>query len=216
MSARLLRNFKMKLVGVYLSPFVRRVAIALNCYGIAFERVEASVVDGRATIAQYNGLVRVPSLILDDGTVLIDSQQILADLDRQVAQDKRLCPALEKSQRPYGQMLALLTGALEKMVATFYETRRRPAEKIWPEWAAQCGDQAVGGIVAAEAGASDDVLLGGFLFEQRLTHADIVAVIAYETLSGALPDRVNVTVLPKLAALASRLGPTAAFASTRP
>jgi glutathione S-transferase len=102
------------------------------------------------------------------------------------------------------------------MVATFYETRRRPAEKIWPEWAAQCGDQAVGGIVAAEAGASDDVLLGGFLFEQRLTHADIVAVIAYETLSGALPDRVNVTVLPKLAALASRLGPTAAFASTRP
>ncbi|MFY8105436.1 MAG: glutathione S-transferase N-terminal domain-containing protein, partial [Elstera sp.] len=29
----------MKLVGVYVSPFVRRVAIALNLYGITYEHV---------------------------------------------------------------------------------------------------------------------------------------------------------------------------------
>jgi len=206
----------MKLVGVYLSPFVRRVAVALHHYGLEFDRVEASVVDGRETIAAFNGLVRVPSLILDDGSVLIDSHQILADLDRQVEPNKRLCPIETKTQRPYGQMLAFLTGSMEKMVATFYETRRRPADKVWPQWAQQCADQAVGGILSAEAVAPEGITERGYLFEYRLTHADIATVIAFEMLSGALPDRVNAQTLPKLAALAARLGPLENFRSTRP
>jgi glutathione S-transferase len=206
----------MKLVGVYISPFVRRVAIALNHYGIAFERIEASVVDGRDEIAKYNGLVRVPSLILDDGTVLIDSHQILADLDRQAGPEKSLAPRLEHTLRPYGQMLALLTGALEKMVATFYETRRRPEDKIWPQWAQQCAAQAVGGVLAAERAAPDALIVDGYLFEDRMTHADIAAVLAYGALSDAVPDQVNAEQCPKLSALHGRLAGTPQFADTHP
>jgi glutathione S-transferase len=204
----------MKLVGVYISPFVRRVAIALNHYGIAFEQIAASVVDGRDVIGKYNGLVRVPSLILDDGTVLIDSHQILADLDRQIGPDKSLSPKHEETLRPYGQMIALLSGALEKMVATFYETKRRPADKVWPEWAQQCGAQAVGGVVAAESAAPAGLIEGGYLFEGRMTHADIIAVLAYGALSGAVPDHINAKTCPKLAALTARLAPMEMFAST--
>jgi glutathione S-transferase len=206
----------MKLVGVYISPFVRRVAIALNHYGMPFERIEASVVDGRDEIAKFNGLVRVPSLILDNGTVLIDSHQILADLDRQVGQGKSLAPKAEATLRPYGQMIALLTGALEKVVATFYETRRRPDDKIWPQWAQQCATQAMGGVLAAERASPEALSTGGYMFEGRITHADIAAVLAYGALTGAMPDHVNNASCPKLAALHDRLAITPNFASTAP
>lgn len=204
----------MKLVGVYVSPFVRRVAIALNLYGMAFEQIAASVVDGRETIGHFNGLVRVPALVLDDGEVLIDSHQILAELDRQVGPDRAMVPHDATLLRSYGQMVALLTGSLEKAVATFYESRRRPTDKIWPDWAKQCHDQAIGGALAAEARADDAVLSDGFLFGGRLTHADIAATLVIEMLSqlGGLEP----ALVPKLTSLAHRLGATSAFSSTRP
>lgn len=203
----------MKLVGLYISPFVRRVAIALNHYGVAFERIEVSVVDGRDEIGRYNGLVRVPSLILPDGTVLIDSHRILDDLDRRVGPRRSLAPRAEETLRPYGQMLALLTGAMEKAVASFYETRRRPEDKVWLQWARQCAAQAVGGVLAAEDRAPSSLLADGYMFESRFTHADIAAVLAYGMMSGAMPDQVNDVKCPKLAALHARLALTPHFAS---
>jgi glutathione S-transferase len=61
----------MILVGQYDSPFVRRVAITLHQYGLPFQRNTMSVfADG---MAQINPLVRIPSLVLDDGETLVDS-----------------------------------------------------------------------------------------------------------------------------------------------
>jgi glutathione S-transferase len=205
----------MKLVGLYISPFVRRVAIALNVLGMPFEHLPVSVVDGRDVIGRYNGLVRVPSLILDDGDILVDSHQILAELDR-LSAPASLCVSDAASLRSYGQMIAFLTGALEKNVAAFYEQLRRPAHLVWPEWAQQCIDQAIGGIAAAEALAPPSVQQDGFLFEGRLTHADIAAVLAFEAISQRLTPVVAAQRFPRLAALSERLSGTPAFASTRP
>jgi glutathione S-transferase len=204
----------MQLVGLYISPFVRRVGIALNVLGMPFEHVPASVVDGRDVIGRHNPLVRVPALVLDDGDVLVDSQQIVAEIDRIAGPGRALAPQLAASQRGHGQMIALLTGAMEKMVAAFYETTRRPADKIWPAWAEQCLAQAIGGITAAEVRAAASATAGDYLFENRLSHADIAAVLAIEMLHRASPAAVG--AVPTLAALAGRLGNTAPFHSTRP
>ena len=61
------------LIGQYDSPFVRRVGIAMTLYGLPFTQQPWSIFGDADKIRAYNPLVRVPTLVLDDGDVLIDS-----------------------------------------------------------------------------------------------------------------------------------------------
>ena len=72
----------MILIGQYDSPFVRRVGIALTLYGLPFEHRPWSIFADADQIRPYNPLTRVPTLVLDDGDVLIESHHIL-DYHRQ-------------------------------------------------------------------------------------------------------------------------------------
>jgi glutathione S-transferase len=78
----------MILIGQYDSPFVRRVAIALDLYGHVFEPRPWSTFGDGDKIAPYNPLRRVPTLVLDDGEALIESTAILDTLD-ELADRKR-------------------------------------------------------------------------------------------------------------------------------
>ena len=74
----------MILIGQYDSPFVRRVAIAMTLYGVAFRHRPWSTFGDGDKIAAYNPLRRAPTLILNDGRVIIESAYILDWLDEQV------------------------------------------------------------------------------------------------------------------------------------
>src|SRR5258705_11343896 len=82
----------MLLVGQYDSPFVRRVAISLHVFGIAFERNTKSVFADADEMRRINPLGRIPSLVLDDGEVIIDSAAILDYLDGLVGAERALLP----------------------------------------------------------------------------------------------------------------------------
>src|SRR5690242_16922876 len=71
----------MILIGQYDSPFVRRVAIALKLYDIAYEHRPWSTFGDADRIAPFNPLRRVPTLVLDNGESLIESAAILDYLD---------------------------------------------------------------------------------------------------------------------------------------
>jgi len=71
----------MILIGQYDSPFVRRVGIALTLYGISFDHRPWSTFGDAEKIRPYNPLTRVPTLVLDDGDVLLDSPPILDYVD---------------------------------------------------------------------------------------------------------------------------------------
>jgi glutathione S-transferase len=71
----------MILIGQYDSPFVRRVGIALTLYDLPFEHRPWSTFGDADKIRPYNPLTRVPTLVLDDGEVLIESHSILDYLD---------------------------------------------------------------------------------------------------------------------------------------
>ena len=60
----------MILIGQYDSPFVRRVAISLHHFGLAFDREVMSVFGDFDELTRQNPLGRVPALRLDDGEVL--------------------------------------------------------------------------------------------------------------------------------------------------
>ena len=83
----------MRLIGNYLSPYVRRVAVSLNILEWPFELDEVFVFKDPAVVRRYNPLVRIPVLVLDDGSKLFESGAILDEIDRLAVTDRCLTPS---------------------------------------------------------------------------------------------------------------------------
>ena len=82
----------MKLIGMLDSPYVRRVAISLQLLDLRFEHQALSVFRTFAEFQKLNPVVKAPTLICDDGTVLMDSTLIL-DYAEALARPRSLLPA---------------------------------------------------------------------------------------------------------------------------
>ena len=83
----------MLLIGMFDSPFVRRVAVSLKRLDIGFEHANWSVGRDFDRIRAYNPLGRVPTLVLDDGEALIESSAILDYIDELAGPSARCCRA---------------------------------------------------------------------------------------------------------------------------
>ena len=90
----------MILIGQYDSPFVRRVGIALTLYDLPFEHRPWSTFGEADRIRPYNPLARVPTLVLDDGDVLIESHLILDYIDSLVPAARAMAPRAEPERHP--------------------------------------------------------------------------------------------------------------------
>jgi glutathione S-transferase len=97
----------MILVGQYDSPYTRRVAVTLGILGFQFEHDRRSVFGDFESMRTVNPLGRVPSLILPDGTALIDSAAILDWLDQTVGPSRALLPPDGAARQQALQRLAL-------------------------------------------------------------------------------------------------------------
>lgn len=200
----------MILIGRNLSPFVRRVAASLNHLGLPFEARPYGTVDQRAEILSLNPLGRVPALVMDDGEVLVDSIAILDAIDDMVGPDRALVPASGAARRQVLRALALALGATEKLVATYQETKRRPAELIWAEQAGKLADQAAGGFAALDGMAAGQAWLCG----DTLTQADITLTTALDFADVVMPD-FTAGRFAALAALRDRANAIPAIGDTR-
>lgn len=118
----------MKLYGMLDSPFVRRVAISLASQQVDFELIQLSVFSTFEQFSQINPVVKAPTLLLDDGTYLMDSTLILQYLEHQ---QKLSFFAL--STQGY-QLLGLILALAEKAVQYVYETQLRGEELQNPVW----------------------------------------------------------------------------------
>src|SRR5258707_10140396 len=136
----------MILVGQYDSPYVRRVAVTLGVLGFSFEHDRRSVFADFDSMRTTNPLGRVPSLILPDGTTLIDSAAILDWLDQTVGPERALLPPGGLVRQQALQRIALATGTIDKVMAGAYERLIRPAIHRSPEWIARCRVHAGGGL----------------------------------------------------------------------
>jgi glutathione S-transferase len=141
----------MILVGQYDSPYVRRVGVSLRVLGFDYAHDTRSVFGDFDSMRQTNPVGRIPSLVLDDGEVLIDSGAILDWLDQAVGPARALVPPAGADRRRALRLIALATGAIDKAGAAAYERLIRPAAFRWPEWIARCRIQAAGAIAALAA-----------------------------------------------------------------
>ena len=202
----------MILIGRYLSPFVRRVAITLHLYELPFEnRPLATLGDDRAGIRAANPLTRVPALLLDDGEALVDSSAILDYLDELVGPERALTPRAGAARRRVLKLTAVATGAAEKAVLTVYEKRFRPEEKWHAPWVDMISAQARDGLRWL-----DSELAGPYLTGAKMTQADVTTFAAYEFVRAANPQLFETLQCAALEALSTRLSQLDAFQRTKP
>jgi len=201
----------MILIGQYDSPFVRRVGIALTLYALPFEHRPWSAFGDAEKLRALNPLTRVPTLVLDDGEVLIDSHCILDYLDGLVPAGRALLPAAGPARRKALKVTALATGVADKAVSLFYEKRlHREVSALWID---RCRSQLDGGLAALEADRR--ARPGDYWFGPCIGHADIAVAAMLRFLGEAHPGLLPLADYPALAAHAAGLEALPAFQAIR-
>jgi glutathione S-transferase len=197
----------MILIGHYDSPFVRRVAIALTLYDIPFEHRAWSVFGDADAIAAYNPLRRVPTLVLGDGEVLIESAAILDAVDEIAGEARALAPTRGVERRRVLKLAALASGLADKAVTLVYE--RVLHERATPMWIDRCRTQI--GDVLDVLEAQRVAAPGTGFFGEVLTHGDIMVACALRFLSESNGDVFKLADWPALAAHAAHCESLPAF-----
>jgi glutathione S-transferase len=201
------------LIGMFDSPFVRRVAVTMNLFEMAFEHRNWSVGKDFELIRQFNPLGRVPTLVQPDGEALIESNAILDFLDECAGPERALMPRSGKDRREALRIMAVATGAAEKGVTQVYETVFRPPEKRYRPWVDRCHSQMHAAL--AELDRVCQARAGEWLIGNRMTHADITATCVYTFLVDALAINRAAIAYPGLAAIAERCEALPEFRSVR-
>lgn len=204
----------MLLIGMFDSPFVRRVAVTMKLLGLPFEHANWSVGRDFHRIREYNPLGRVPTLVLPAGETLFESAAILDHLDELVGPERALLPAAGAERRSALNLIALATGAADKGVLQLYEGAFRPEAKRHQPWLDRLHLQ-MGTALAAldrhigERGAAQ------WLVGKHMTQADITVTCAFTFLNDALRVAEDSAMYSSLATLAARCEAMQAFAETR-
>jgi len=86
-----------------------------------------------APLMEENPLSKIPTLILDDGTVLYDSPVICEYLDS-LHKATKMFPAAGPARWKALRRQALGDGILDAAILTRYETGVRPKELQWGDW----------------------------------------------------------------------------------
>jgi glutathione S-transferase len=197
----------MFLIGQYDSPYVRRAGIALTLYELPFEHLPWSVFGDAEKIRAFNPLVRVPTLVLDDGRALVESHVILDYLDGRVGPERALFPAAEPARHQALRIAAFATGVADKAVSLVYEkSLHQEASALWVE---RCRTQIAGALALLETERAGRP--GPYWFGARIGHADIAVAAALRFVTEAHPGLVAMAPYPALAAHAAALETLPAF-----
>jgi len=190
----------MILIGQYDSPFVRRVAVALKTYGLPYEHNTWSVWGHTEEIAQYNPLRRVPTLVMDDGEVLTESSAMLAIVDDIVGPERATLARTGRTGRDLQRLGAFAAQTAEKAVSLLYERKLR--ETVFPLWADRCRAQVNETLDFLEAERARRTT--PWLFDDRLSHADVVLATMLRFVTEALSDEFDLAGRPALKAHSAR------------
>lgn len=186
----------MQLVGMLDSPFVRRAAISLRLLGLEFEHRSVSVFSTFEQFRAINPVVKAPTLVCDDGTVLMDSTLII-DHAQSVA-GRSLFPADPAGRLRDLRLTGLALAACEKTVQIVYERNLRPAEKLHQPWV----DRVQGQLNTAYAELERELAAAPLAApaESTITQGGISAAVAWTFTQFILPDAVRQSDFPLLAA----------------
>ncbi|MBA5607147.1 glutathione S-transferase N-terminal domain-containing protein [Duganella sp. FT3S] len=126
----------MKLIGSLASPYVRKVRVVLAEKKLDYQFELENVWASETTIQKLNPLGKVPSLIMEDGTVMIDSRVMVEYLDTLTPVCK-LLPPNGRERADIKCWEALADGVLDAGVLVRLERTLRPPEQQSADWIAR-------------------------------------------------------------------------------
>lgn len=185
----------MLLVGMLDSPYVRRAAITGTLLGLEFEHRSVSVFRHMDAFRAINPLIKAPTLVCDDGTMICESLLIIQHFEDVAGRSLRpLDPGARN--RDLG-----LTGigivAADKAVGVEYE-RKRPEAQRYAPWQERIVTQLHTALDLLDEAAGRGELAAG----PELRPADIAAAIAWGFCRFVIPEFVEESRWPALAAQA--------------
>ena len=191
----------MQIVGMLDSPYVRRVAIAAQCLSIDYEHRPLSIFHAYEEFRQLNPLVKVPTLICDDGEMLVDSTLIVDYLQTIGKGGRNIYPSDETGRRKALQLNGISLVAMEKLVQIIYETRHRPEEYVHQPWIDRVMQQLRSGLEMLEGYAGDGE---SWFFGDDITLADISVAVAWSFCQLTAKKRIAATDFPGLSRFSER------------
>jgi glutathione S-transferase len=197
----------MRLIGMLDSPFVRRVAICLTHLQVDFAHESVSVFSDFAHFRSINPVVKAPTLVCDDGTVLMDSTLILQYAEATLASGRSLWnPDPGQLAHDY-RAVGLALAACEKCAQLIYEQNLRPPEARFVPWM----DRVRGQFLAAYAALEQELRVHPQVFTRDDRHAPIAAAIAWQFSHSMLATDLPASHYPGLVQLSARMDRSAQF-----
>ena len=174
------------------SPYARKVRVLLLEKRLSVEAVDVAS-SGRAA-SEHNPLGKVPTLVLDDGTVLFDSRVITEALDA-LYPVPRLIPLEPRERATVRRYEALADGICDVLIPVVLDSRR-PPEKRDADYAKKLLDKVKASLDSLEPALNGRATLG-----DAFSLADIAVVCALGYINLRRPE-----LLEGRAVLAAYLG----------
>lgn len=188
------------------SPYVRRTAISLRLLGLPFTHEPVSVFSAFDRFHTINPVVKAPSLVCDNGVVLMDSTLII-DYAEALA-GRSLMPAQAEARQHALRVVGLALAGCEKVVQNVYEHNLRPAEKLHQPWVDRIDAQRANAFALLEEEIAGRPMPGD---EAEVGQAELTAVVTWTFTQALMPGVVDSKQYPALDALTVALERFAAF-----
>ncbi len=190
----------MKLIGMLDSPYVRRVAISARLMGVALEHESVSVFRHMDRFSAINPLIKAPTLICDDGGILMDSTLILDHVEAHADATRRLTPAEGPARQQALYRVGVALVAMEKAVQWYYEIALRPETKRWDDWITRISQQLQRAFELLEVALPAEGWFGG----DHMDSADVACAVAWRFTHFVLPGKLDAATFPRIAAHSAR------------
>lgn len=190
----------MQLIGMLTSPYVRRVAVSLQLLGLRFEHRSVSVFAAYEEFRKINPVVKAPTLVCEDGEVLVDSTLIIEYAEALAGGRRSLMPATVPERRHALRLIGLALVACEKCVSIIYEHRVRPPEKLHQPWVSRVTDQLLAAYQLLEAELGRAPLS---VASATIDQAGVTTAVVWHFTQRMLPEVVPAANFPLLHAFSS-------------
>lgn len=190
----------MKLLASLTSPYGRKLRVIAHELGIALPLIETSPMADPAALLAANPLGKVPALVLDDGSAIIDSPVIAAFLLASVPGQQLMAQSGHDHWQARSTE-ALADGVLDAAIILRFNMAQGITAGPWVDRQYRAIERALA-VMNTRVGGS------GF--------GDICIAVACDYLTFRFPDLDWRTHNPALADLTDRLAATPAFMATQP
>jgi glutathione S-transferase len=191
------------------SPYVRRCEVSFKLMGLPCERQHVSVFRHYDRFASINPVVKAPTLVCEDGTVLMDSTLILDYVETVLAPDRALMPRGGRERLEALRLIGIALAATDKAVSMVYEKEQRPTRhEPWFARVSAQANTAYGLLDQAARGARP------WLQGDRLNAADVAVAVAWRFSQYYNSAEIPAANFPTLVAYSQRAEALPEFAST--